>query len=62
MIDHYSLISLTVFGFYLVKFFLDTSTDKNDGTSWLTLVLSLIFWPVLLPISGWELATKFLHS
>jgi NADH:ubiquinone oxidoreductase subunit 6 (subunit J) len=62
MIHHYSLISLTVFGFYLVKFSLDTSTDKNDFTSWLTLALTLIFWPVLLPISGWELTKKFFHS
>jgi NADH:ubiquinone oxidoreductase subunit 6 (subunit J) len=62
MIHYYLLISLTLFGFYLVKFFLDTSTDKNDFTSWLTLVLTLIFWPVFLPISGWELTKKFLHS
>jgi hypothetical protein len=58
---YYSIISLSIFCLYLVKFFLDDSTNKNDLTSWLALIITLIFWPVLLPISSWELTKKSLY-
>jgi hypothetical protein len=58
---YYSMISLVIFCLYLVKFLLDSSTNKNDLTSWLALLISLVFWPVLLPISSWELTRKSLY-
>jgi hypothetical protein len=55
---YYFIISLAIFSLCLIKFFLDSTTDKNDLTSWLALLIILFFWPILLPISSWELTKK----
>lgn len=59
---YYFMISLVIFSLYLVKFVLDSSTNKNDLTSWLALLIALFFWPVLLPVSSWELTKKSLQK
>lgn len=55
---YYFMISLAIFSLYLVKFLIDSSTNKNDLTSWLALLIALFFWPILLPFSSWELTRK----
>jgi hypothetical protein len=59
---YYFMISLVIFSLYLVKFVLDSSTNKNDLTSWLALLIALFFWPILLPVSSWELTKKSLQK
>ncbi|MEO0848767.1 MAG: hypothetical protein AAFY63_14610 [Cyanobacteria bacterium J06643_13] len=58
MIHTYLTISLMIFSLYLIKFLLDDSTNVGDSSSWIALLIASIFWPILLPISGWELSQK----
>ena len=52
------MVSVTFFCCSLIKFLLDSSTQKNDFSSWVALLVILILWPLLLPISSWELHKK----
>ena len=58
MLHNYITISLMIFCFYLAKFLLDSTTNKNDATSWIALLIVSLFWIILLPVSGWELNRK----
>lgn len=62
MMYYYSIISFAVFNFFLVKFWQDETTEKTDLISWISLLAIMIFWPILLPISSWELIRKYLYS
>ncbi|MEL6579214.1 MAG: hypothetical protein AAFQ14_05655 [Cyanobacteria bacterium J06621_12] len=58
MIRSYLTISLMISFLYLGKFLLDSSTDKSDYSSWIALLIAFVFWPILLPVSSWELSQK----
>ena len=58
MLHNYITISLMIFCLYLAKFLLDSTTNKNDATSWIALLIVSLFWIILLPVSGWELNRK----
>lgn len=67
IVDWYFTIALMVFCFWSIAFIQDSTTPKNHRLSWLVLLIAPLFWPLVLPISGWELTTKalnhrFLHS
>ncbi len=53
----YSIVALVVSSICLVAFFLDTTTPKTDLISWSAIFIATFFWPLVVPISCWELAT-----
>ena len=58
----YCTIALMVFCFWLMIFIQDSSTPKNHRLSWLVLLIAPLFWPLVLPISSWELTVKTLSN
>ena len=58
MLHHYLTISLMIFCLYLAKFLSDNTTNKNDVTSWIALLIVSVFWIILLPVSSLELTKK----
>lgn len=54
----YLIISFTVFSFWLGIFWGDSTTSKTDWLSWIALLVAPLFWPLILPLSNLELATK----
>ena len=58
ILGFYLLIALIVFGVGLRAFLKDTTTPKTDFTSWVTLFAAPLLWPIVVPLSWWELATK----
>ena len=54
----YLTVSAMVFCYWLGLFVADKSTPKTDLTSWLVLAIGPLFWPIVLPLSIIELATK----
>ena len=54
----YLTVSVTVFLYWLGLFIADKSTPKTHLTSWLTLLIAPLFWPIVVPISIIELVTK----
>lgn len=48
----YWTITLMAFVYWLMLFFYDQSTPKNDLTSWSFLLITSFFWPIALPISS----------
>ena len=58
----YWTITLMVFVYWLMLFFHDQSTLKNDLTAWAFLLITPFFWPIVLPISSWELSRKALNN
>ncbi len=62
MFSCYLTISLITFCFWLVIFWQDNTTPKNHLLSWIVLLIASIFWPIVLPISSWELTMKALSN
>ena len=62
IIKWYWTIALMVFIYWLMLFSEDTSTSKIDPVSWLVLIVAPLFWPIVLPISSWELNRKYLKN
>ena len=62
IINWYWTITLMVFIYWLMIFLQDTSTSKTDRISWLVLLIAPLFWPIVLPISSWELNRKHLKN
>ncbi|MEO1672884.1 MAG: hypothetical protein AAFR77_19260 [Cyanobacteria bacterium J06631_2] len=58
----YGIVSMLVFGYWLLLFYTDDSTSKFDLTSWFILLVAPFFWPIILPISSWELSRKSLDN
>lgn len=58
----YWTITLMVFVYWFLLFYNDQSTPKNDLVSWTFLIITPFFWPIVLPISSWELSRKALKS
>ena len=54
----YLTITITVFTYWLGLFIADSSTPKNHLDSWLVLVIAPLFWPIVVPLSIWELLNK----
>lgn len=54
----YLTISVTVFCYWLGLFLADKSTPKTHLASWLIILIAPLFWPIVLPMSIVELATK----
>ncbi|MDB9510623.1 hypothetical protein PN499_05455 [Kamptonema animale CS-326] len=54
----YLVITLVVFCIWFAKFWGDTTTPKDDRISWIALMIGPLFWPIVLPFSILELASK----
>ena len=62
LVAWYLTIVLMVFIYWLMLFYTDESTSKFDLTSWIVLLIAPWFWPLVLPISSWELSRKSLKN
>jgi len=62
LVTWYFTISLMVFSFWFMLFSQDYSTPKTDLISWIVLLIAPLFWPIVLPISSWELTRKILNN
>lgn len=62
IINWYWTIALIVFIHWFTIFLQDTSTLKTDLMSWLVLLIAPLFWPIVLPISSWELNRKYIKN
>ena len=58
----YWTICLMVFVYWLLLFLEDESTPNNHLVSWVFLIIAPLLWPVVLPISSWELSRKALKN
>ncbi|MDJ0591504.1 MAG: hypothetical protein QNJ72_16140 [Pleurocapsa sp. MO_226.B13] len=54
----YWTIYFLVFTYWFMLFYQDNSTPNNDLISWAFLLIAPLFWPLVLPISSWELSRK----
>ena len=54
----YLMIALAVFSVWLEAFWADATTPKTNCTSWAALMLAPLFWPIVLPLSNFEIVTK----
>jgi polyferredoxin len=54
----YFSIALIVFLVWFIVFWNDTSTSKKDLLSWVALLLGPLVWPVVLPLSLFQIASK----
>ena len=45
-------------GFLIVNLLRDSTTANSDFTSWQVIAIACLLWPIVLPISYWELQTK----
>lgn len=62
IVTGYLSIALMVFIYWFMIFYLDKTTSKFDVLSWTILLIAPLFWPIVLPISGWELSRKSLKN
>lgn len=51
-----------VFIYWFQLFYIDYTTSKLDLLSWSVLLIAPLFWPIILPISSWELSRKSLDN
>jgi hypothetical protein len=58
IVNWYWTIALMVFFKWLMNFNLDRTTSKLDLTSWIVILIGPLFWPIILPLSNWELSHK----
>lgn len=54
----YFSIALMVFLVWFIVFWNDTSTSKKDLLSWVALLLGPLVWPVVLPLSLLQIASR----
>ena len=54
----YFSIALIVFVVWFIVFWNDTSTSKKDLLSWVALLLGPLVWPVVLPLSLFQMVSK----
>jgi hypothetical protein len=62
IITWYWIICLMVFIYWFILFYTDRHTSKLDLISWCVLLIAPLFWPIVLPISTWELNRKSLKN
>jgi hypothetical protein len=60
IVTWYWAIYWLVFVYGLVLLCQDKSTPNNDLISWAFLLIAPLLWPIVLPISSWELSRKAL--
>lgn len=58
----YWAIYCIVVVYWWMLFNLDESTSKTHFLSWLFILVAPLFWPIILPISSWELSQKALNN
>ena len=58
----YWTIYCMVLVYWVMLFYLDESTLNNDLVSWSFLLIAPLLWPIVLPISSWELSQKALNN
>jgi len=58
----YWKICILVFIYWLILFLRDESTPNNHLVSWAFLIITPLFWPIVLPICSWELSRKAIHN
>ena len=58
----YWTIYCMVLVYWLMLFYQDESTLNNDLISWSFLLITPLLWPIVLPISSWELSRKALNN
>ncbi|HHP7230022.1 MAG TPA: hypothetical protein ACFCUY_04085 [Xenococcaceae cyanobacterium] len=58
----YIIISLICFLLWLWLFTQDKTTPNNHLLSWIILLFAPWFWPIVLPISLWELINKLISE
>ncbi|MDJ0573048.1 MAG: hypothetical protein QNJ53_28975 [Pleurocapsa sp. MO_192.B19] len=62
IVNWYLTISIMVFTYWFMLFYQDLSTPNDDLISWAFLLIAPLFWPIVLPISSWELGRKALKN
>ena len=62
IVTWYWTIYCLVLVYWLMLFYRDETTLNNDLVSWSFLLLTPLFWPIVLPISSWELSRKALDN
>lgn len=62
VVTWYWMIYLIVFSYWLIMFHQDSTTPNNHLLSWIFLLLTPLLWPIVLPISSWELSRKALNN
>ena len=62
IVTWYWIIALMMFTHWLMLFYQDRSTPNNDFISWAFLLITPLFWPIVLPIATWELSHKVLKN
>ncbi len=62
IVNWYVTISIMVFIYWFMLFYQDLSTPNDDLMSWAFLLIAPLFWPIVLPISSWELGRKALKN
>jgi hypothetical protein len=54
----YFSVSLIVFVVWFIVFWNDTSTSKKDLLSWVALLLGPLVWPIVLPLSLFQISSR----
>ena len=62
IVTWYWSIYVMVFVYWWILFRQDKSTPNNHLVSWAFIIIAPLFWPVVLPISSWELSRKALNN
>ena len=62
IVTWYWTIYCLVLIYWLMLFYRDETTLNNDLVSWSFLLITPLFWPIVLPISSWELSRKALDN
>lgn len=58
----YWTIYCMIFVYWWMLFYQDKSTPNNHLVSWAFLIIAPLLWPIVLPISSWELSRKALTN
>lgn len=62
IVTWYWTIYCLVFTYWLMLFLQDETTPKDRLASWTCLIIAPLLWPIVLPISSWELSRKALNN
>lgn len=62
IVTWYWTIYLMVFIYWFLLFYLDSNTSKIHLLSWIILLVAPLLWPIILPLSSWELSRNSLKN
>jgi polyferredoxin len=54
----YFSIAFIVFCVWFKSFLNDTATSKKDLISWIALLMGPLIWPIVLPLSFWQISSN----